>query len=97
MPDQSQQPCINARPSTQAGDAVTGAPLTADQLQRWAALIAEGLDELPSELSPADQKRLVDEVRRLLRQQLMNFVAGAIARSIARQQCHDKEVERDQA
>lgn len=65
-------------------------PLSPDQIQRWAALIAEGASEFPQELSAPDRDRLVAEVRHRLRVRLVTLVAKAIAQDLyRRKQGHD--------
>jgi len=59
-------------------------PLTPDQIQRWAALIADGAGEFPQELPAPDRDRLVGEVRRRLRARLITLVARAIAQDLYR-------------
>lgn len=54
-------------------------PLTDEQMQRWAELIANGDDRFPIGLAAADQDRLVDEVRRRRRERLIRYIARVIA------------------
>ena len=61
------------------------APLTVDQLRRWAPMIADGQDQFPENLQPEDREKLLKEVRHLLRERLLNLVARAIANHIVRQ------------
>jgi hypothetical protein len=60
------------------------AGLTRDQIGRLADLIAEGRGDLPADLSPPEQDRLLDEVRRRLRDRLVHFLARAIAAQLNR-------------
>jgi hypothetical protein len=58
------------------------APLTPEQVCRWAELIASGEGAFPDDPPSDDHQRLAAEVRRLLRARLLAFIAGAIARDI---------------
>ena len=71
-------------PDTTDDDASTPGELTAEQARRWALLVADGKDEIPADLPPADRQRLVVEVRRALRDRLMDLVAHAIALDLMR-------------
>jgi hypothetical protein len=88
--------CDNARAASTGEAADTANPLTADQLNRWATLIADGRDSFPNELSAEDREYLTAEVRRLLRERLLSLIARAIARDIFRSERKDKEVCDDQ-
>ncbi len=68
-------------------------PLTTDQLNRWAALIAEGKHPFPKGLSSADAQTLTVKVRELGREQLLNLTARAIAQHLCRTQRHSMEAE----
>lgn len=54
-------------------------PLTAEQIHRWAELIADGHSDFPVDLLAPDQDQLLTEVRRCLRARLVRFFARAIA------------------
>src|SRR5437870_5391640 len=69
---------VSPAPGAHDGDGSLG-PLTLDQIQRWAARIAEGEGEFPEELSALDRERLAAEVRRRLRARLLTLIARAIA------------------
>jgi hypothetical protein len=60
--------------------------LTPEQIRRWAALIADGSSELPSDLPEQDEARLTAEVRLLLRTRLIATIAEIIAVDIERGQ-----------
>ena len=72
-----------SRPAT---DDVSPGPLAPDQIQRWAALIADGACELPQELPVPDRHRLINEIRRQLRARLITLVARAIAQDLYRRE-----------
>ena len=76
----------------EVGDAGVGSPLTADQLNRCAALIAKGEDPFPEDLDSGDRERLAVQVRPLLRERLLALIARAVAREIFRRERQDKEV-----
>lgn len=65
--------------------------LTAEQIKRWARLIARGDTPMPNELAPDDTDKLVNEVRRLRRQHMVRTIAHAIARDMMREQKLGKE------
>jgi hypothetical protein len=69
------------RPSSRTAPAGS---LDAGQVHRLAELIADGQCEAPPDLSGADQERLREEVRRLLRARLLSFIARAIAARLQR-------------
>jgi hypothetical protein len=69
--------------------------LSADQVRRWASLIAEGRSELPADLQPQDRERLEAEVRRQLRHRLIHCVARAIAQRIRRDTSANRKVSTD--
>jgi hypothetical protein len=96
MHDQENNKCDGAQTSATGGKADNGSPLTSEQLQRWAARIAEGQDPFPRDLPAAERERLATEVRRLRRERLLAFLARAIAQDIRRQERQDKEVADDQ-
>ena len=52
---------------------------TAEQVQRWSELIADGYDAFPADLTPPDRDRLRAEVCRRRRQRLVQHIARAIA------------------
>jgi hypothetical protein len=54
-------------------------PLTAEQIQRWAELIANGDDQFPRNLLSCDRDQLAAEVRHRRRERLMVHIARAIA------------------
>lgn len=58
--------------------------LTAEQIEKLAGLVANGESPLPSDLSVEDLAKLLVGVARRRRTQLIQFIAGAIARDIAR-------------
>jgi len=58
--------------------------LDVGQIHRLAELIADGRSEVPPDLSDADQQRLHEEVRRLLRARMLRFIARAIAARLQR-------------
>lgn len=96
MTDPESVPCARAAATAEAKDPAPPAPaegLTADQMRRWAALVAAGEQEFPQDLAGPDRHALAAEVRRMLRARLLAVVAGAIARDIFRSQQHDTEVE----
>lgn len=72
-------------------EAATSVPVTsptglsADQIGRWAELIAEGRDEVPVDLADADRERLKTAVRHRLRDRLVRLVARAIAMNLHRE------------
>lgn len=67
--------------------------LSQDQVERWAALIADGRDEAPQDLVEVDRERLHAEVRRQLRDRMVRLVARAIATQMHRE--FGKKVEND--
>lgn len=94
MSTQSNSPlrdCTGVLPSD-VGIAATS-PLSADQLNRWAALIAEGRHLFPKALSSADAQVLAIKVRELCRERLLNLTARAIAQHLRRTQRHSMEAE----
>jgi hypothetical protein len=52
---------------------------TAEQLQRWAELIAAGGEQFPVGLATAERDWLVSQVRQRRRDRLIHFLAAAIA------------------
>ena len=72
---------VSPAPGGHDGDSSLG-PLTLEQIQRWAALVADGGGEFPAELEAPDRERLAVEVRRRLRARLVTLVARAIARDL---------------
>jgi hypothetical protein len=54
-------------------------PLNAEQLRRWAELIADGGDQFPTNLPRPAQDRLLEDVRRRRRERLVQHIALAIA------------------
>ena len=95
MQNPEREECDRAQKFVDVGEAGIGSPLTADQIKRWAALIAEGEDGFPQDLSVGDHERLAAQLRLLLRERLLALVARAIARDIYRRERHDMEVDRD--
>jgi hypothetical protein len=67
--------------SAASGNTVELAP---DVLERTARLIGDGQIDWPAGLTPAQEQRLLDEVRRLRRARLVRFIASGIAIDIAR-------------
>jgi hypothetical protein len=65
--------------------------LTAEQIDRWSELIADGRDPFPEDLPPADHERLLIAVRRRLRGRLVHLIARAIAVQLHRQARPDTE------
>ena len=61
---------------------VIAEPLTPDQKDRYADLVAGGKAELPDGLLPAQERDLVGKVRCRLRRRLVSFIARQIARDI---------------
>lgn len=59
-------------------------PLTAEQLARWADLVARGEAELPGGLPSAQEEELLQQVRWLRRGRLVQFIAAQIAQDIRR-------------
>jgi hypothetical protein len=53
--------------------------LTAEQVERWAALIADGRVTVPDELPSPDRERLLAAVRERLRVRLVRHIARVIA------------------
>jgi hypothetical protein len=53
--------------------------LTAEQVQRWAELIADGSAQFPADLAPPDRDRLLAEVSRRRRDRLIQHIARAVA------------------
>lgn len=80
------KPQTNCSASLAPAVATESAPssLTADQVIRWAELVAAGRSELPSDLSPPDLERLEAAVRKLLKQRMVGLIARAIAADIVR-------------
>jgi hypothetical protein len=60
------------------------AGLTPEQVDRWAAPIADGRDAFPDDLPPDDRDRLLLAVRERLRSQLVRLIARAIAAQLRR-------------
>src|SRR5262249_33485781 len=58
--------------------------LTPEQLQRWADLVARGEADLPLGLAQAQEEELQQQVRRLRRALLVQFIARQIAQDIQR-------------
>lgn len=58
--------------------------LSADQLTRWAHLIAKGEAGFPENPSAAQLRLLIAEVRKLRRNRLTDYIAQMIAHDIAR-------------
>ena len=56
--------------------------LTAEQVRRWAKLIARGESPMPASLAAESGDQLLKEVRRLRRQHMVNVIARAIARDL---------------
>jgi hypothetical protein len=69
-------------PRTSPAPAAPG--LGADQVARWADLIAEGRDAFPEGLPAPDHERLLAAVRRRLRDRLVRLIARAIAARLYR-------------
>ena len=64
-----------------AEDVVTE-PLTPEQMDRYAGLVAAGEAELPDGLLPEQEDELIRKVRDRLRRQFVIFVARQIARDV---------------
>jgi hypothetical protein len=62
--------------------AVIAEPLTPEQMDRYADLVAGGKAELPNGLLPAQERDLVGKVRSRLRRRLVSFIARQIARDL---------------
>ena len=69
-------------PGTNPGPPPFLARLTEDQVQRLAAMIADGRADWPADLDPADAQRLRRETHCCLRARLMRAVARAVAHSL---------------
>src|SRR5262245_40189987 len=84
MPRHRQRP--DSAGATQEPSSLSLIPggLEADQVRRLAELIAEGRTNVPADLSAADQQRVSEEVRQLLRARLVRFIARAIALDLRR-------------
>jgi hypothetical protein len=57
-------------------------PLTPEQMERYADLVAGGKAELPDGLVPAQEHDLVGMVRSRLRRRLVSLIARQIARDL---------------
>ena len=57
-------------------------PLTSEQVNRYADLVASGKANLPDGLAPAQQRDLIAKVRDRMRRRLVSFLARQIARDI---------------
>ena len=53
--------------------------LTDQQFSRWAVLVADGAEPLPSDLRPVQQEQLAVRVRELRRARLRSFIARQVA------------------
>jgi hypothetical protein len=67
------------------------AGLTPEQIDRWAALIADGRDNFPGDLPSPDRDVLLAAVRQQLRGRLIRLIARAIAARLYRRIRHVKE------
>jgi hypothetical protein len=63
-----------------AGSSAERLDLTADQVRRWARLVADGAESFPQGLGPGQERAMLDEVRRLRRTRLVRLIAGQVAR-----------------
>jgi len=82
-------PRIQTDPASKEGVSTVAAAspstLSPDQVRRWGALIAEGRDEVPTDLPDDDRERLQSEVRLQLRDQMVRLVARAVASNLYRE------------
>jgi len=69
-------------PNPESAAAPSG--LTAEQLARWAELIAGGEAHFPGSLGRDQQRHLLELVRQRRRSRLVQFIARAIAQEIWR-------------
>lgn len=84
IPTDSRQSTGPSTP-TETGPAGTSPTrLEAEQLNRWAELIATGQAPFPTELCEADQYLLAARVSELRRSRLVKFIARTIAQDIHR-------------
>lgn len=66
----------------ECAEVVVAEPLTPEQMDRYADLVAGGKAELPDGLLPAQELDLVGMVRSRLRRRFVSFIARQIARDI---------------
>jgi hypothetical protein len=67
-------------PPADAGRETERTDLNADQVRRWARLVADGTEAFPQGLGARQERPMLDEVRRLRRARLVRFIAGQVAR-----------------
>src|SRR5688500_13404585 len=71
---------MGSSPPADAGRDTEWRDLTADQVLRWARLVADGAEPFPQGLGARQERVMLDEVRRLRRTRLVRFIAGQVAR-----------------
>jgi hypothetical protein len=82
-PDHPANACVDGEHSQEDAAQVTGAgPLTADQMARWAKLIADGEVDLPDDLDPKQTEQLLTMVQLRRRARLVRWIAHAIAQDL---------------
>jgi hypothetical protein len=86
-------PVAPAREPTDATTTPAPSPagLSPEQVDRWAALIADGRDVFPDDLPSPDRDRLLAAVRDALRSRLVRLIARAIAARLHRRLRPDTE------
>lgn len=90
MPDRPQHPTSLGLKS-QRPLAPVETCLTAEQVARWADVIAEGRDDFPEDLSSPSRVLLLAAVRERLRRRLVRHIARAIAARLRLKGQSDKE------
>jgi hypothetical protein len=73
--------------------AETNALLTPEQMRRWATLAAAGQTAFPMSLQAVQEEELRQEVKRLRRLRLVQFLARQIALALARDRRPEEENE----
>ena len=76
---QAMEECDDSNDTQPAAD---GQTLTAEQMNRWASLLAQGSETIPSGLPPEQVEELIVRVRRLRHERMVRHIARQIARDI---------------